>query len=98
VDAEHGEGERIECQEMLRVRDGGTLYLIAESRDDRPSPVASLFAALVMEIYHQATLEAAQTPGSRLDPTMLWALVISSPTLGVSGVTDGAICLVCAVA
>jgi type IV secretion system protein VirD4 len=56
------------------VRDGGTLYLIAESRDDRPSPVAGLFAALVIEIYHQATLAAAQTPGSRLDPPMLWAL------------------------
>ncbi len=56
------------------VRDGGTLYLIAESRDDRPSPVAGLFAALVLEIYHQATLAAAKMPGSRLDPPMLWAL------------------------
>jgi len=56
------------------VRDGGTLYLIAESRDDRPSPVAGLFAALVIEIYHQATLAAAQMPGGRLDPPMLWAL------------------------
>jgi hypothetical protein len=56
------------------VRDGGTLYLIAESRDERPSPVAGLFAALVIEIYHQATLAAAQMPGSRLDPPMLWAL------------------------
>ena len=56
------------------VRDGGTLYLIAESRDDRPSPVAGLFAELVIEIYHQATLAAAQMPGSRLDPPMLWAL------------------------
>jgi len=56
------------------VRDGGTLYLIAESRDDRPSPVAGLFAALAIEIYHQATLAAAQMPGGRLDPPMLWAL------------------------
>ncbi len=56
------------------VREGGTLYLIAESRDERPSPVAGLFAALVIEIYHQATLAAAEMPGSRLDPTMLWAL------------------------
>jgi hypothetical protein len=56
------------------VRDGGTLYLIAESRDDRPSPVAGLFAALVIEIYHQATLAAARMPGGRLDPPMLWAL------------------------
>ncbi len=56
------------------VRDGGTLYLIAESRDERPSPVAGLFAALVIEIYHQATLAAAEMPGSRLDPPMLWAL------------------------
>lgn len=55
------------------VRDGGTLYLIAESRDDRPSPAAGLFAALVIEIYHQATL-AAGMPGGRLDPPMLWAL------------------------
>ena len=56
------------------VRTGGTLYLIAESRDDRPSPVAGLFAALVIEIYHQATLLAATKPGGRLDPPMLWAL------------------------
>ena len=56
------------------VRDGGTLYLIAESRDERPSPVAGVFAALVMEIYHAATLAAAQLPGGRLDPPMLWAL------------------------
>jgi type IV secretion system protein VirD4 len=56
------------------VREGGTLYLIAESRDERPSPVAGLFAALVIEIYHQATLAAAETPGARLDPPMLWAL------------------------
>jgi hypothetical protein len=56
------------------VRDGGTLYLTAESRDERPSPVAGLFAALVIEIYHQATLAAAPMPGGRLDPPMLWAL------------------------
>jgi len=56
------------------VLEGGTLYLIAESRDDRPSPVAGLFAALVIEIYHQATLVAAQMPGARLDAPMLWAL------------------------
>jgi type IV secretion system protein VirD4 len=54
--------------------EGGTLYLIAESRDERPSPVAGLFAALVMEIYHQAAQAAAQMPGGRLDPPMLWAL------------------------
>ena len=56
------------------VRDGGTLYLIAESRTDRPSPVAGVFAALVTEIYHEAALAAAQMPGGRLDPPMLWAL------------------------
>jgi type IV secretion system protein VirD4 len=56
------------------VGDGGTLYLIAESRTERPSPVAGVFAALVTEIYHQATLAAAQMPGGRLDPPMLWAL------------------------
>jgi len=56
------------------VRDGGTLYLIAESRDDRPAPVAGVFAALVTEIYHQAALAAARMPGGRLDPPMLWAL------------------------
>ena len=56
------------------VRDGGTLYLIAESRDERPSPVAGLFAALVTEIYHEAALAAARMPGGRLDPPMLWAL------------------------
>jgi type IV secretion system protein VirD4 len=56
------------------AREGGTLYLIAESRDDRPSPCAGLFAALVTEIYHQAALVAGQMPGGRLDPPMLWAL------------------------
>jgi type IV secretion system protein VirD4 len=56
------------------VRDSGTLYLIAESRDERPSPVAGLFAALVTEIYHEAALAAARMPGGRLDPSMLWAL------------------------
>jgi type IV secretion system protein VirD4 len=56
------------------VRDGGTLYLIAEARDERPSPVAGLFAALVTEIYHEAALAAARMPGGRLDPPMLWAL------------------------
>ena len=56
------------------VRDGGTLYLIAESRTDRPAPVAGVFAALVTEIYHQAALAAAHMPGGRLDPPMLWAL------------------------
>jgi type IV secretion system protein VirD4 len=56
------------------VREGGTLYLIAESRDERPSPVAGLFAALVMEIYHQAAQTAARMPGGRLDPPMLWPL------------------------
>ena len=56
------------------ARDGGTLYLIAESRTDRPAPVAGVFAALVTEIYHQAALAAAHMPGGRLDPPMLWAL------------------------
>jgi type IV secretion system protein VirD4 len=56
------------------AREGGTLYLIAESRDDRPSPVAGLFTALVTEIYHQAARVAATMPRGRLDPPMLWAL------------------------
>jgi hypothetical protein len=56
------------------ARERGTLYLIAESRTERPSPCAGLFAALVTEIYHQATLAAAKMPGGRLDPPMLWAL------------------------
>jgi type IV secretory pathway TraG/TraD family ATPase VirD4 len=56
------------------IRRGGTLYLVAESRDDRPSPVAGVFAALVTEIYHQAALIAGRMPGGRLDPPMLWAL------------------------
>jgi hypothetical protein len=59
------------------VRDGGTLYLIAESRDERPSPVAGLFAALVTEIYHQAALAAATMPGGRLDPRR-WVAVMSA--------------------
>lgn len=56
------------------VRRNGTLYLVAESRDERPSPVAGVFAALVTEIYHQGALYAARLPGGRLDPPMLWAL------------------------
>ena len=56
------------------VYQGGTLYLVAESRDDRPSPIAGVFAALVTEIYHEAALAAARMPGGRLDPPMLWAL------------------------
>ncbi|HEX6522202.1 MAG TPA: TraM recognition domain-containing protein [Streptosporangiaceae bacterium] len=56
------------------VRRGGTLYLVAESRDNRPSPVAGVFAALVTEIYHQAASAAGRLPGGRLDPPMLWAL------------------------
>jgi type IV secretion system protein VirD4 len=56
------------------VAEGGILYLITESRDDRPSPCAGLFTALVTEIYHQAALAAATMPGGRLDPPMLWAL------------------------
>jgi len=51
-----------------------TLLHVAALRDERPSPVAGLFAALVIEIYHQATLAAAEMPGGRLDPTMLLAL------------------------
>ena len=40
--------------------------------------MAGVFAALVTEIYHQAALAAATMPGGRLDPPMLWALVIFS--------------------
>jgi type IV secretion system protein VirD4 len=64
---------------------GGTLYLIAESRDDRPAPVAGVFAALVTEIYHQAALAAATMPGGRLDPPMLWALDEVTQTCPVPG-------------
>jgi hypothetical protein len=67
------------------AREGGTLYLIAESRDERPAPVAGVFAALVTEIYHQAALAAAQMPGGRLDPPMLWALDEVTQTCPVPG-------------
>jgi type IV secretion system protein VirD4 len=65
--------------------EGGTLYLIAESRDERPAPVAGVFAALVTEIYHQAALAAAQMPGGWLDPPMLWALDEVTQTCPVPG-------------
>ena len=67
------------------VRDGGTLYLIAESRDERPAPVAGVFAALVTEIYHQAALAATGMPGARLDPPMLWALDEVTQTCPIPG-------------
>ena len=65
--------------------EGGTLYLIAESRDERPAPVAGVFAALVTEIYHQAALAAAGMPGARLDPPMLWALDEVTQTCPITG-------------
>jgi type IV secretion system protein VirD4 len=67
------------------AREGGTLYLIAESRDERPAPVAGVFAALVTEIYHQAALAAATMPGGRLDPPMLWALDEVTQTCPIPG-------------
>ena len=76
------------------VRDGGTLYLIAESRTDRPAPVAGVFAALVTEIYHQAALVAAHMPGGRLDPPMLWAWL--SPASAGLSLTSSTACFRCA--
>ena len=55
----------------------GTLYLIAEADYD-DSPVAALFAAMAAEIHYQAAQIGQATPGGRLDPPLLMALVISS--------------------
>jgi type IV secretion system protein VirD4 len=55
------------------LRDAGTLYLIAESRNEH-SPLAPLFAALAGEIHYQAAQLAGSSPGGRLDPPVLFAL------------------------
>ena len=52
----------------------GTLYLIAESRNDDSSPVAALFACLANEVRFTAELIGSKMPGGRLDPPLLMAL------------------------
>ena len=59
------------------LRQSGTLYLIAESEYD-DSPVAPLFAAMAGEVHHVAAQVGQASPGRRLDPPLLMALVISS--------------------
>jgi type IV secretory pathway TraG/TraD family ATPase VirD4 len=51
------------------IASGATLYLIATG-DQEQSPLAPLFACLVNEIKHQATLMAQAAPGGRLDPPL----------------------------
>jgi len=57
--------------------ESGTLYLIAESEHD-DSPVAPLFAAMAGEVHYVAAQLGQASPGGRLDPPLLMALVISS--------------------
>ncbi len=59
------------------LRESGTLYLIAESEHD-DSPIAPLFAAMAGEVHHVAAQLGQASPGGRLDPPLLMALVISS--------------------
>ncbi len=59
------------------LRRSGTLYLIAESEHD-DSPLAPLFAAMAGEVHHVAAQTGQASPGRRLDPPLLMALVISS--------------------
>ncbi len=52
----------------------GTLYMIAEARDNDASPVAALFACLANEVRFTAELTGSTMPGGRLDPPLLMAL------------------------
>jgi type IV secretion system protein VirD4 len=52
----------------------GTLYMVAESRNDDASPVAALFACLANEVRFTAELTGSTMPGGRLDPPLLMAL------------------------
>jgi type IV secretion system protein VirD4 len=66
-----GEHRGLDIEEFVRSR--GTIYMIAESRNDE-SPVAPLFAAIADEIHHTAAILGSRSPSSRLDPPLLMAL------------------------
>jgi len=55
------------------LRSNGTLYMIAESSNER-APLAALYACLAGEIHYQAALLGSRMPGGRLDPPLLMAL------------------------
>ena len=65
-----GDSNGFDIEDFLRR--SGTLYLVAESRND-DSPLAPLFAALVNEITFTGALMGSQQPGGRLDPPLLVA-------------------------
>jgi type IV secretory pathway TraG/TraD family ATPase VirD4 len=65
------EGDGLDIEEFLHS--GGTLYMIAESRNQE-SPLAPLFACLANEIHYTAALIGSQSDGGRLDPSLLMAL------------------------
>jgi type IV secretion system protein VirD4 len=55
------------------LRKSGTLYMVAEARNDR-NPLAPLFAVLASEIHYQATQIGSRSPAGRIDPPVLFAL------------------------
>lgn len=55
------------------LTNSGSLYLVAQSAGEE-SPLAALYACLTSEIHFQAGLIAAESPGQRLDPPVLFAL------------------------
>jgi len=65
------EGDGFDIAAFLKNR--GTLYMIAESRNEE-SPLAPLFACLAGEVHYEAVLLGSQAPGGRLDPPLLLAL------------------------
>jgi type IV secretion system protein VirD4 len=64
-------GEGLNIAEFLAS--SGTLYMIAESRNER-APLAALYACLADEIHWQACLLGSRQRGGRLDPPLLMAL------------------------
>ncbi len=68
-------GASLDIDEFLAAR--GTLYMIADAQSGE-SPLAPLFAALAGEVHWHAAQLGSKMPGSRMDPPLLMALVISS--------------------
>ena len=56
------------------IRDKGTLYLLGEERSAAQGSVAPLVTGLMMEIHRVATQMAQDSPGQRLDPSLLYGL------------------------
>lgn len=55
------------------LRRSGTLYMVAEARNDR-NPLGPLFAVIAGEIHYRATQIGSRMPGRRIDPPVLFAL------------------------